>query len=68
MAGSIAGSAEAAESRETAYSTGYRAWLLIILLLVNALNLADRQGMAITAPAIKHDLALTDTQLGLAHH
>jgi len=47
------------------YSTGYRAWLLFILLLVNALNLADRQGMAITAPAIKHDLSLSDTQLGL---
>lgn len=47
------------------FSRGYRAWLLFVLLLVNALNIADRQGMAITAPAIKHDLHLTDAQLGL---
>jgi predicted MFS family arabinose efflux permease len=65
MASSTVEPAVPAQSPSTEYSTGYRAWLLIILLLVNALNLADRQGMAITAPAIKHDLALSDTQLGL---
>ena len=65
MANSAVESAVPAESPSTEYSTGYRAWLLTVLLLVNALNLADRQGMAITAPAIKHDLALSDTQLGL---
>jgi len=47
------------------FSRAYRGWLLTVLLLVNALNLADRQGMAVTAPAIKHDLMLSDTQLGL---
>jgi len=47
------------------FSRGYRGWLLFILCAINALNLADRQGMAATAPAIKIDLQLTDTQLGL---
>ena len=47
------------------FSRAYRGWFMTVLLLVNALNLADRQGMAITAPAIKHDLVLSDTQLGL---
>lgn len=47
------------------YSRGYRAWLLAVLLLVNLLNLADRQGLAAVVPAMKADLALSDTQLGL---
>ena len=46
-------------------SKGYRAWLLFVLLLVNVLNLADRQGIAATAPAFKAELHLTDGQLGL---
>ena len=48
-----------------AFSKGYRAWLLLVLLLVNVLNLADRQGIAATAPVFKKDLHLTDGQLGL---
>ncbi len=48
-----------------AVSRGYRSWLLFLLLLANVLNLADRQGMAAAAPAIKRDLRLSDTQLGL---
>jgi MFS family permease len=47
------------------FSRGYRAWLLFILMLVNALNLADRQGLAAVVPAIKVELKLSDTQLGL---
>lgn len=47
------------------FSLGYRAWLLGILMLVNLLNLADRQGLAAVAPAIKRDLGLSDTELGL---
>ncbi len=47
------------------YSKSYRAWLLFILLLVNALNLADRQGMAATMPAFRADLQLTGAQVGL---
>src|ERR1700728_75392 len=54
-----------AASNPESFSRGYRAWLLSILMLVNLLNLADRQGLAAVAPAIKLDLRLTDTQLGL---
>ena len=28
------------------FSRGYRAWLLFMLVLISALNLADRQGLA----------------------
>ncbi len=48
-----------------AFSKGYRAWLLTVLLLMNALNLADRQTMAVVAQAIKIDIRLTDGQMGL---
>ena len=47
------------------FSKGYRAWMLAVLLVVNVLNLADRQGIALTAPAFKAELHLTDTQLGM---
>ena len=47
------------------FSRGYRAWLLFLLTAMSALNLADRQGLAAIAPAMKADLKLTDTQLGL---
>jgi predicted MFS family arabinose efflux permease len=43
----------------------YRAWLLAILLVSNALNLADRLGMAAVSQAIKVDLRFTDAQMGL---
>ena len=46
-------------------SRGYRAWALFILMLLNALNVADRQGLAAVAPALKSDLRLTDTEMGL---
>jgi len=47
------------------FSRGYRGWMLFVLAAINMLNLADRQGMAATAPALKADLHLSDTQLGL---
>jgi predicted MFS family arabinose efflux permease len=47
------------------FTRSYRGWLLFVLFLLSALNLADRQGMAAVAPAIKRDLALSDTELGL---
>ena len=47
------------------FSAFYRGWLLAMLFLMTALNLADRQGMAATSPAIKRDLGLSDTELGL---
>ena len=40
-----------AASNPESFSRGYRAWLLSILMLVNLLNLADRQGLAAVAPA-----------------
>jgi MFS family permease len=42
-----------------------RAWALFVLMFLNALNVADRQGMAAVAPALKIDLRLSDTDMGL---
>jgi len=47
------------------YSRQYRTWLLILLVLTNALNLADRQTIAIAGQAIKLDLKFTDFQIGM---
>lgn len=49
----------------TAFSRRYRAWLLLLLVVINALNLADRQGIAVSVQAIKVDLRFTDWQLGI---
>lgn len=54
-----------AADREGAFTKGYRAWLLTLLTALSAVNLADRQGFAAIAPALKRDLTLSDTQLGL---
>jgi predicted MFS family arabinose efflux permease len=48
------------------FSKRYTAWMLTLLVLMNALNLADRQGIAASIQAIKLDLRLTDSQLGFA--
>ena len=47
------------------FSKPYRAWFLTVLLLSNALNLADRLGMAAVSQAIKVDLHFSDAQMGL---
>jgi predicted MFS family arabinose efflux permease len=47
------------------FSRSYRAWLLTILLVSNALNLADRLGMAAVSQPIKVELRFTDAQMGL---
>jgi predicted MFS family arabinose efflux permease len=47
------------------FTRGYRAWMLFMLMLMNALNLADRQGLAAVAPVLKRDLHLSDTELGI---
>lgn len=47
------------------FTAGYRAWMLFMLMLMNALNLADRQGLAAVAPTLKRDLHLSDTELGV---
>src|SRR6202167_110543 len=61
----VKGDDDALVQESGSFSLGYRVWLLGILMLVNLLNLADRQGLAAVAPAIKLDLRLSDTQLGL---
>ncbi len=55
----------ASPSAPPVFSKGYRAWLLVLLVVINALNLADRQGLAASVQAIKLDLKFTDSQLGL---
>ncbi|MBF8270250.1 MAG: MFS protein [Gammaproteobacteria bacterium] len=43
----------------------YRYYIVIVLVLVNTVNFIDRQVVSILAPAIKADLVLSDTQLGV---
>jgi hypothetical protein len=52
-------------ARADEFTRGYRAWMLFMLMLMNALNLADRQGLAAVAPVLKRDLHLSDTELGV---
>src|SRR6185437_12191986 len=47
------------------YSRSYRAWMLTVLLAMNALNLADRQCMAAVSQAVRLDLRITDAQMGI---
>ncbi len=47
------------------FSRGYRAWMLAMLVLISALNLADRQGLAASSQALKLDLKFTDSEMGL---
>jgi MFS family permease len=58
-------SRSAAVAADEDFGRGYRAWLLFLLVAANVLNMADRQGLAAIAPAIKAELGLSDTQLGL---
>jgi len=57
MAAAAAGGSAVATPR-------YRALVLAMLLLVYTFNFIDRQILGILAPAIKAELALSDTQLG----
>lgn len=41
-------------------------WALLLLFMANALNWGDRMLFGVVAEPIKHDLALSDTQLSLA--
>lgn len=45
--------------------SGYKKYVIGILLVVYTLNFIDRQIIAILSPAIKADLGINDTQLGL---
>lgn len=46
-------------------SSGYRTWLVAVLLLLSTLNFADRAIISVLAQAIKEDLKFTDSQLGM---
>lgn len=46
-------------------SNRYRAYILIVLMITDAVNFVDRQVISILAPSIKADLVLSDTQLGV---
>lgn len=45
-------------------SKGYRNYVLILLTLTYSVSFVDRQILAVLLPAIKADMALSDTQLG----
>jgi predicted MFS family arabinose efflux permease len=47
------------------FSRGYRAWLLFMLVLISALNLADRQGLAASQEVLKLDLKISDAEMGV---
>jgi MFS family permease len=53
------------DSKLDEQSTGNRAYVLFILVVVYTFNFIDRQIVGILAVPIKADLGLTDTQLGL---
>jgi predicted MFS family arabinose efflux permease len=49
----------------TTYSRGYRGWVLFLLLLTYMSSYIDRSILGILAEPIKHELGLSDGQLGL---
>lgn len=52
-------------TREERPSALYTGSVLFVLMLLNALNYVDRQIMTVLAIPIKHDLGLSNTQIGL---
>ena len=54
----------AAGPSKTGWSA-YKKYVIGILLVVYTLNFIDRQIIAILSPAIKADLGVSDTELGL---
>jgi MFS family permease len=61
----ITGSTSPSGSRKPLFSDGYRTAVLSLLLLAYTFNFIDRTIIATIGQAIKVDLKLTDTQLGL---
>ncbi len=47
------------------FSTGYKSYALLILVVIYTSNFIDRQIIGTVAQAIKADLKITDTQIGL---
>ena len=44
---------------------GYRSWMLLLIVLINTCNFVDRTVLGVLAPAIKKELMLSDTQIGM---
>lgn len=59
-----ADSATLPRAQETAYSTNYKVYILIVLLLVYITNYADRMLLGILQEAIKAEFQLSDSALG----
>jgi predicted MFS family arabinose efflux permease len=59
-----ADSATLPRAQETAYSTNYKVFILIVLLLVYITNYADRMLLGILQEAIKAEFQLSDSALG----
>lgn len=57
--------AEATSATREPASTGYRSYVLFILVVVYTFNFLDRQIIGILAPPIQEELGLSDTELGL---
>ena len=52
-------------SENSRYSPAYLRYALGVLCVVYVVNFVDRQVLAILLQSIKHDLGLTDLELGL---
>ena len=58
------------ESRECPHdlpSLAYRSWFLFLMVLVSASVIAERYMMGVLVEPIRHDLHLSDTQIGIAN-
>lgn len=55
---------QAAPRQASAPSSTYAWYVLLVLLAAYVLNFVDRQLLAVAASAIKHELGISDTQLG----
>lgn len=54
-----------AQQARASFTTGYRQYVLGVLVVVYVFNLIDRQILSMLLEPIKRDLLLSDTQLGL---
>jgi predicted MFS family arabinose efflux permease len=57
--------AMAASQVHSLLSRRYKAWLILVLLVVSTLNFSDRAILAVLAQPIKEDLKLSDAALGM---
>jgi MFS family permease len=50
---------------QTATSTLYRNYVLVILVLVNTVNFVDRTAISVLAPSIQQEFGISDTLTGI---